>query len=195
MASMTPSIIKGLTAMDTNDKCPHCGSAKLEHWPFYNCGTNRLKNVRSRACIERAASSDGKCPHCGADKDTKAPHWYWCGTHESGVQSPWCKERKANAQVTEALKTLAAELASTKSELECEQACGRQWQAQSLEWSSKLTAANAELQREREKWEKLKAELIKGTACDSWGHPFYPWANSVLQFMNRLDAEAKEGGK
>lgn len=62
MASTTPNIIKGLTAMDTNEKCPHCGADWIPSLRKFGCMTYQkfFEIHQSDLCKERSAHAATK---------------------------------------------------------------------------------------------------------------------------------------
>ena len=115
-------------------------------------------------------STPNKCPHCGAVKVEIDDDWvvYSCesaGLADEFCQTSFCRERAAHAEtrVERDFANVAAE-----------------------RLSKRVDELTAQLTREREKWEKLRAWAYDAFS-DSERNPI------VVDEMNRLDAEAKEG--
>lgn len=114
-------------------------------------------------------STPDKCPHCGAERwsNSKRPGFRCRSVGRD--QSDLCIERAAHAETRKREDAL---------KLQFDQAV-----AQRDFWEKRCDEKDAEIKREREKWEKLK----------KWANEFYHHDLRVLVFveMNRLDAEAK----
>jgi hypothetical protein len=107
-------------------------------------------------------------------------------------QSPLCRERAAHAETERkrfalSVKLLAAELALTRKNADHANTQKRVKHAisQCDFWEKRCDEKDAEIKREREKWEKLR----------EWACANFHFDEDPLLEMNRLDAEAKEVGK
>lgn len=117
-----------------------------------------------------------KCPHCGAVKVEIDGDWvvYSCesaGLADEFCQTSFCRERAAHAETRKREDAL---------KLQFDQAV-----AQRDFWEKRCDEKDAEIKREREKWEKLRRWLR-----ESYGAT---WVSMTLDKMNHLDAEAKGG--
>lgn len=115
-----------------------------------------------------------KCPHCGAVKVEIDGDWvvYSCesaGLADEFCQTSFCRERAAHAETRKREDAL---------KLQFDQAV-----AQRDFWEQRCDEKDAEIKREREKWEKLRA----------WAGANFHFDEDPLLEMNRLDAEAKGG--
>ena len=118
-------------------------------------------------------STPDKCPHCGnpVKSDIGAGDvLYGCWTASQHLDSPSdrCRERTAHAETRKRAELFENQLKHAISQCDF--------------WERRCDEKDAEIKREREKWEKLRA----------WAGA-YSHRVIALWEMNRLDAEAKEG--
>ena len=117
-------------------------------------------------------STPDKCPHCGAVETRKRDGWsvYDCGSVEDLNHTNLCLERAAHAETRKREDAL---------KLQFDQAV-----AQRDFWEKRCDEKDAEIKRERDKWERMR----EWASVD----PMSGNRLSVLNHMKDLDTEEKE---
>ncbi|TXH52716.1 MAG: hypothetical protein E6Q97_14960 [Desulfurellales bacterium] len=173
--------------MSTPDKCPHCGAVetrKRDGWSVYDCGS--VEDFQTNLCRERAANAETR-----RDKEALRDSVSKLTDTLDLMRDEF---RRIQARIIEEKGTDLAGVFSTIFQLCDRSVLGIEQQVpviQQRDLAEKLARrltnekddAEAQLTREREKWEKLRA----------WACANFHFDEDPLLEMNRLDAEAKEG--